>query len=46
MKNKIVAFNVYYNDFKYTEITQIAKAMPLDLVASVGGFLGKKIIKT
>jgi hypothetical protein len=40
IKHKVVAFNVYFNDFKYTEITQLAKAMPLDLVASVGGFLG------
>jgi hypothetical protein len=39
LKN-MIAFNVYYNDLKYTKISQIPKTLLVDLISNMGGILG------
>ena len=40
LKQSIAAIRIYYNDLKYTFVTQIPKMNILDLLANVGGQLG------
>ena len=35
-----VAFNVYYDDLKYSIITEVPKTGPTDLISNMGGLLG------
>jgi hypothetical protein len=39
LKN-MIAINVYYNDLKYTQISQIPKTNIIDLISNLGGILG------
>ena len=39
-KNNLVAFNVYYEELVYTQISESAKVTSIDLVANIGGVLG------
>ena len=36
----VLAFNVYYSDLRYTEISQLVKYSFVDFVCSVGGTIG------
>ncbi len=40
LKKNVLSFSVFFDQLKYTNITQIPKYYPLDLIASIGGFLG------
>lgn len=40
LQNSVVAFNVYYDDLKYTIISEVAKSSPTDLASNMGGLLG------
>ena len=40
LKNSLLAFNIYYQDLSYSEITQIPKSDIIDLVSGMGGLLG------
>lgn len=40
LKDTVIAFNVFYKDLKYTEITQTAKTNIEDLLSDLGGLLG------
>jgi len=37
---RVLSFYVFYEDLKFTQITQIAKTTSTDLVSKVGGTLG------
>jgi hypothetical protein len=39
-KSNLVAFNVYYEELVYTQISESAKMTSIDLVANIGGVLG------
>ncbi len=38
--DNLIYINVYFEEIKYTEITQIPKTTPVDLASSIGGSLG------
>ena len=40
IEQSVVAFNVYYDDLKYTTITEVAKTTITDLISNMGGLLG------
>lgn len=40
LASRILSLYVFYEDLKFTEITQIAKTTPTDLVSKIGGTLG------
>ena len=40
IKYSVVSMNVYYEDLKYTEITESPKMLSIDLLAALGGTLG------
>ena len=40
IKKRLLAFNVFYNELSYTRVTQLPKYESLDLLASMGGFMG------
>lgn len=40
LSKSMISFNVYYNDLKYTRISQIPKTKIVDLVSNMGGLFG------
>lgn len=40
IKKHVASFNIYYDELKYTNITQLAKLTEVDLLAGIGGFSG------
>ena len=40
LRKSTLAFNVYYEDLSYTQISQTPKTDIIDLISSVGGLLG------
>ena len=40
MQKSVIAFNVYYDDLKYSVITEVPKTSPTDLISNMGGLLG------
>lgn len=40
LSKSMIAFNVFYNDLRYTKISQIPKTVMVDLISDMGGILG------
>jgi hypothetical protein len=40
LKKNILALNIYYSEFKYTEIAELEKTSLIDLICNIGGTLG------
>ena len=40
IQNSVIAFNVYYDDLKYTTITENPSVSSIDLISNMGGILG------
>lgn len=40
LRKRIASFNVFFEELKYTNITELAKYSQLDLISNIGGFMG------
>jgi hypothetical protein len=40
LQKKLIAFNVYYEEHKYTIVTELPKLYTIDLIGNIGGLLG------
>jgi hypothetical protein len=41
IKTSVLSFTVYYSELKLTEIRELRKFTPIDLITGIGGTLGK-----